>query len=100
MISEVEVAVSDPWREFLRQQAAARGIPFLDLVEPIRKLPREQIPALFIPEGVLAFPAAAGHYSARGNEWVARQLYARLRRLLASPSRPSDAPSATPSPGS
>jgi hypothetical protein len=100
MISEVEVAVSDPWREFLRQQAAARGIPFLDLVEWIRKLPREQIPALFIPEGVLAYPAAAGHYSARGNEWVARQLYARLRRLLASPSRPSDAPSATPSPGS
>lgn len=100
MRAEVEPALSDPWRDFLRQQAAARRIAFLDLVEVIRELPPEQIPALFIPEGVLSFPEAANHYSVQGNRWVARQLHVRMRRLLASASRGSDAPGETESPGS
>jgi hypothetical protein len=100
MQSELVPALSDPWRAFLHQQAAARRIPFLDLVERIRALAPEQISEFFIPEDVLAFPGAAGHYSVRGNRWVARQLHARIRRLVASASRGSDAPRETPSPGS
>jgi hypothetical protein len=64
----------DEWRRFLAREAARRGITFVDLVEELRAVPEDEVERLFIADGALTFPGAAGHYTAAGNEWVARRL--------------------------
>jgi hypothetical protein len=61
---------SDRWRDFVRRDAERRGIPFIDLVEEIRRIPPEEAARLF-----------ADHYSPEGNRFVAKTLHARLRGL-------------------
>ena len=73
---------TDSRRRFAREGAADLGIPFIDLVEDFRTLPENDIGRLFIQPGEVDFPAAAGHYSAAGNEYIARQL---LKQLQADP---------------
>lgn len=68
----------DPWRRLLRRAAAARGIPFLDLVPALRSLPEPAASALYIREGALDYAGAAGHLDERGNAWVAERVWARL----------------------
>jgi len=73
---------TDSRRRFAREGAADLGIPFIDLVEDFRTLPETDIGRLFIQPGEVDFPAAAGHYSAAGNEYIARQL---LKHMQADP---------------
>jgi hypothetical protein len=73
---------TDTRRRYIRQGAAANDVILIDLVEDFRKLPEDEIEALFIPNGAIDFPGAAGHYSARGNEYIARRL---SEELLARP---------------
>ncbi|GAB4458500.1 MAG: hypothetical protein Kow0031_38870 [Anaerolineae bacterium] len=70
---------TDQWRQTIGQIAAANNIPFFDLVEDFRRLPADSLYLLFIPEGNTHFPQAAGHYSVRGNEFIAQTLYDRLQ---------------------
>ena len=57
------------WRSFVTEEAARQRIQFIDLFEPLRRLPPTQIDSLFLPDG---------HYSVRGNEFVARAIHAAL----------------------
>lgn len=79
MKADVGGTKSDAWRRLLRERSRQRGFVFVDLVEWIRELPAGRIESLFIPEGALEYASAAGHYTALGNELVARELSARLR---------------------
>jgi len=72
---------TDIWRRNIGVAAGRAGVPFIDLVEAFRQVPPEQVQKLFIAEGALDYPAAAGHYTAEGNEFVARILHERLRSL-------------------
>lgn len=72
---------TDVWRDFLALAARDTGVVYLDLVAPFRQLPPDQAQALFIPEGALDFPGAAGHYSIAGNEFMAGLIYEALLAL-------------------
>jgi len=69
---------TDTRRRYISQGAAANDVIFIDLVEDFRKLAEDEIDELFIPNGAIDFPGAAGHYSARGNEYIANRLYEEL----------------------
>ncbi len=69
---------TDTRRRYISQGAAANDIVFIDLVEDFRKLSEDDIDELFIPNGAIDFPGAAGHYSAKGNEYIANRLYEEL----------------------
>ncbi len=73
---------TDTRRRYVRQAAAEAGLLFIDLVDEFRQLSRDEMNALFIPNGAIDFPGAAGHYSAKGNEYIAHRLY---QELLAQP---------------
>lgn len=66
---------SDPWRRWVRREAAAQAIPYLDLVEELRRLPESEWNALFDP--------ATGHYGAEGHRRVARLIASKLDDVLA-----------------
>lgn len=74
-------ATTDRWRQTIAQIAAEHNILFFDLVEDFRRLPADSLYLLFIPEDNAYFPAAAGHYSVRGNEFIAQTLYDRLQGI-------------------
>lgn len=65
---------SEPWRRWLRREAADREIPYVDLVEELRKLPEDEWDRLF--------DTATGHYSVEGNRRVARLIDAELATVL------------------
>jgi lysophospholipase L1-like esterase len=71
-------AHSDGSRRFMKREARERGIPFLDLVVELRRLPAHEAERLFIRPGVLEYRAAAGHLTPKGNAWVAERLHATL----------------------
>jgi len=67
------------WRAWIRTESAKRGIPFVDLIDDFHKLPVTRQDSMFIwPDSVHYFAEAPGHYNDEGNEWVAKELYARL----------------------
>jgi hypothetical protein len=67
------------WRAFVREESAKRGIAFVDLINDFRKLPVTMEDGMFIwPGSVHYFVEAPGHYDDQGNEWVAREILARL----------------------
>jgi hypothetical protein len=66
------------WRGFLRSQGERLGVPCFDLVEELRSVPPAELAELFLEPGEIDFPAAAGHYSVRGNRLVAEWIRDRL----------------------
>ena len=66
---------ADPWRRHLAQYSARSGGVYLDLFDDMRRLVPEEKDKLFIAEGDVDFPGAAGHYSEGGNEFVANLIY-------------------------
>jgi len=70
------------WVDFVRSQAAAAGVPFVDLITDFRSLSQQSMRQLFIKPGELAAPYADDHYNPRGNRYVAEAL---LRKLSAIP---------------
>lgn len=71
-------AESDHWRAWLREHAIQHQWVFIDLVEDLRRLPKEQITGFFIKGAGLEFPGAEGHYTEAGNDWVADTLHRHL----------------------
>lgn len=61
-----------PWRTRLRTSAEAAGVPYIDLIEEIRRLPIETVEGFF----------AHDHYNEAGNRWIADVLRHRLEPLL------------------
>lgn len=84
---------SSTLRGWLRDSGSRNEIAYVDLVEPLRRLPPQSIGKLFLRDGALPFAGAAGHYTAEGNAWVADQLLRLVPELGGAP--PADA---TPAP--
>ena len=60
----------EPWRKWLKVETKKRGIVYIDLYEDYLQLPYAEVEPLFIPED--------GHYSVRGNRFIAQILYKKL----------------------
>lgn len=71
---------SNGWRHWLRLEAEKQGWTFVDLVAEMRKLPAAEIPGLFIQEHDERFRGAKGHYTEKGNAFVADALRRQLGR--------------------
>lgn len=69
-LDDYAVGETDVWRDFLSVELAKRGIPFLDLVPPMRALPKNIVSTLY-----------RGHYNETGNRWVADRIYAAVTNL-------------------
>lgn len=67
---------SDLWRAFTADKARALGVPVLDLVAALRRLPAAEADRFFIKSSETHYFGAAGHYTAAGNAWVAREVHA------------------------
>jgi hypothetical protein len=76
---EVEEGQSGDWPTFIRQEAAAQGIPLIDVLRTFQLLP--EAPTMFIAEGQLKYPGAAGHLTAAGNRFVAKEIYEGLKDI-------------------
>ena len=72
---------SDPWRTRARAAAAGGDFTFVDLVEPLRRLPADSLEQMFIGQHVPGYADGFGHYTPRGNEWVAGEIDRRLRGM-------------------
>lgn len=72
------------WGDVLERQSKALGVPFINLVDEFKRLPVEEARTLYLP-------ADPGHFNVKGNEYVAKLIYQRLRtfpeisRTLATP---------------
>lgn len=73
---------TDTRRRYAAQGAAKLGLIYLDLVEDFRQLPEDDIDEMFIPNGAIDYPGAAGHYTAQGHDYIAKRVY---EELLAHP---------------
>jgi hypothetical protein len=62
------------WRGFVKAEAERLGVPYVDVVEAIRKVPPTEVNDLFAPNL---------HYSVKGNEFVATTLRRALESVLA-----------------
>lgn len=60
--------------DYLTGTLTQLSIPYLDLISAMRSRRKSEILTFFIPEGILDYPGAAGHYTAAGNGWVAGQV--------------------------
>jgi hypothetical protein len=69
------------WHEFLQQESEREGWIYLDLIPDFQQLSADEVPTLFLQEGEVAYPGAAGHYNAAGNAYIASLLYRRLLEL-------------------
>ena len=65
-----------PWRDRLREIAARNGVPYLDLIEDVRRVPRDSVSSMFLPLQI----DPGEHYAAPGHAWVAQQLHRRRLR--------------------
>ena len=68
-----------PWMLGAVESARSRSVEFLDLRPDFQALEPQARAALFLPQGLVPYPGAAGHYSQAGNAFVARILAERLQ---------------------
>jgi hypothetical protein len=80
-VSDSKVAV---WKTQLHTELAARALRIADLHEDFQKLSKPEREQMFISEGEMELPSAAGHYNERGNRFVAEALLRRIHDLLKS----------------
>ena len=73
---------SEEWKNFLEEESRSLEIPLVNLFSEFRSLPYDEMVHLFIPEGKLPYPGAAGHFNNAGNELVARVIYKKLITIL------------------
>jgi len=66
-------------RAFIAGEAKRQGVPFLDGVTALREVAPNDVPALFLADAATQYPSAAGHYTVRGNRWIAQWLLDSLR---------------------
>ena len=69
------------WRQFIRKEAEKRDALFIDLIEEFRPLPIKELQKMFIRADsfeVEYVPAAKGHLTDAGNEYVAEKIYRAL----------------------
>jgi hypothetical protein len=69
------------WRRLVQEQADRQGIPFVDLIPELRKLPTSEVASHFIPFGTVELHGAEGHYSVKGNTYIADVLATKLAEI-------------------
>jgi len=69
---------SNGWRNWLRLESERNGWTFVDLVAEMRQLPPDEIPGLFIQSDHGRFRGSRGHYSEKGNAFIADALRRQL----------------------
>lgn len=80
---------ADSWRTYISAEAERLNVPFLDLFPLFRSMTREEYRALYIPDGLLDYPGASGHFTAEGNDLVAGEIYKfMVERGFLNPSNP------------
>jgi len=79
--ADVRTCESDLWRAFTAGKARDLGVPVLDLVAAVRRLPAAEADEFFIKSSQTHYFGAAGHYTAAGNAWVAREVHAWMEGL-------------------
>lgn len=72
---------SREWRALVAAEAERLGVGFVDAVAELKKLSAEDARRLYIPEGALDYPGAAGHFNEAGNEYAARLVGAALQSI-------------------
>lgn len=65
--------------KLFREELAKKGIAFIDLIDEIKKMPVSKLHNMFITEEHVPYKFAAGHYSENGHEFIAQQIYNKLR---------------------
>ena len=76
-------AAYENWRGLLRAALKEEGFAFVDLVPRFRALTPRELDSFFIARGAAVHPHAAGHYTAAGNDFVARVIFEELERIPA-----------------
>lgn len=66
------------WMRSAVDQALLQGLSFIDLSPHFEALSEAERASMFLKKGVVDYPGAAGHYSEKGNAFVARLLAERL----------------------
>lgn len=66
------------WRSAVSQEAANRGIVFIDLVDDFQKLPQNKVSHLFIQPGAGRFVGEQGHYTKEGYRYITEEIYSHL----------------------
>ncbi len=69
------------WKQILKDEAGKNNLFFIDLIDEFRKLPAEYVKNLFIPDGVIKYMDASGHYTEEGNRYIADVLYKKLTAI-------------------
>ena len=83
MRADYRPLAADRWRLSLARQVRAEGMPFIDLVERLRALPRDQVERMFIRQDALKYRGAAGHYTEEGNARIAAMILEEMRAIPA-----------------
>ena len=69
------------WRQVIHMAAEQQGVLLIDLVDMFKDLPSAELTSLFIQKGEIDYQGAAGHYTSKGNQYVADALYKQLMAL-------------------
>lgn len=70
------------WVPPVAREAAALGIPYLDLTDDFNAVPPADRGSLFIKRGELDYPGSEGHYTIAANELVATAILRKLQPHL------------------
>ena len=73
--------VPHPWRTFAHEAAARHGLALIDLVPALDAVARAEAETFFFKVGELPYPGSEGHYTVRGNRFIAAALYQRLLEI-------------------
>ena len=71
----------DHFRKQIKRVVEAQGVRFLDLVPDFRKLPADQLKSLFIQHDIKNYVGSKGHYTAKGNRYMAGLIYEKLNAM-------------------
>lgn len=75
----LDLEADTPWRTWTQAVMDTLGLPFIDLTPELRNVAAGTAARFFIPQWM----PAGGHYTERGNEWVAQTLYNRMAKIPA-----------------
>jgi hypothetical protein len=67
-----------PWRRFAHDAAERLGIPLFDLVPDLNEVALREVDGFFIKVGELPYRYGEGHYTVRGNRFIAETIYRKL----------------------
>lgn len=75
---DYESPLSQSWKQFLGNEATKNGLFFIDLIDEFQKLPFQDVDDLFILANTIGYFNSAGHYTEKGNRYIAAILYKKL----------------------